>query len=439
MPEQIVTRLQAMYHSGQLSAFIVSKFPTDTLPTGWIEQGLLGKGFAGNIREKKIQEDLVIPVDRFVRLFSESGFDLDKGLFILGGLGQSKLITAISNLGNNESGSMNAIGLNSGNLQTHELIDITTRFMGQEPDSGEEEPNLDYVEELLSDVANGNVTQLLSLPLQPGKQKTVSWIKKILKTDLTSEVVLAKSSNPQEISSIILLITRWLLGLDLFKNTKNAISSILLVRGTEVLLCFWNSSQKIATFAAVEGFSTKKVLTKFVLPLWYTSKGIPKTESGGPKVVIETARKTPSRVQKTQLPASSDSQSISIVRTRLTELNTRLTPLISNVSGIKKRISKFSKDTRLQSMSEHSDNAIEELRRIEKDTKILQDLSARLQEMDKRIETAGTSLTPDEIQQIVGKMAALRTLIDKIEVEMGQLDSKVSDIESLKFKRRSES
>ena len=90
-------------------------------------------------------------------------------------------------------------------------------------------------------------------------------------------------------------------------------------------------------------------------------------------------------------------------------------------------------------MGEHSDNALEELRRIEKDTKILEDISIRLREMDMQIETTVTSLTPDEIQQIVGKMTALRNLIDKIEVEMGQLDSKVSDIESLKFKRRSES
>ncbi|MGY5858749.1 MAG: hypothetical protein RTU63_05230 [Candidatus Thorarchaeota archaeon] len=435
MPEQIVTRLQAMYHSGQLSAFIVSKFPTGTLPTGWIEQGLLGKGFTGKIHEKNIQEDLIIPVDRFVRLFSESELGFEQGVFILGGLGKSKLITVVSNLGNKEPSSMNVIGLNSENLDNHELLDITARFMKQKPESLEEEPNLDYIEELLSDAANGDVTQLLSLSLQPGKQKIVNWIKKILKTDLTSDVVLAKSSNPQEISSTILLLSRWLLGLELFKNTKNAISTILLVRSTEVILCFWNSSQKIATFATVDGFSTTKVLRKFVLPLWYTSKEVSK--SVGPEVVIEKTRTKPPRTQKTTSPASSDSQSISIVRTRLTELNSRLMPLISNVESTKKRITKLTKDTRFQSMGEHADNTLEELRRIEEDTKVLADISTQLGKMEKHLETAGTSLSHDEIQQIVAKMTVLRTLIDKIEVEMGQLDSRVSEIESLKFKRQS--
>ncbi|MHA1135536.1 MAG: hypothetical protein ACTSSE_03540 [Candidatus Thorarchaeota archaeon] len=438
MPDQIVTRLQAMYHSGQVSAFIVSKFPTGTLPTGWIEQGLIGKGFAGNIQEREIQEDIIIPVDRFVRLFSESGLDLDYGMFILGGLTKSKLLTAVSNLGNKDPESMNVFGLNSENLQTSELLDIAGRFLMQEPDSQQEDPNLDYIEEFLSEVANGNVTQLLSLSLLPGKQKTVSWLKKILKTDLTSEVILAKSNNPQEFSSTILLLSRWLLGLDLFKKTENAISTILLVRGNEVLLCFWNSSQKIATFAAVEGFSIGSVLRKFVLPLWYTSKQDSKDDSVGPKVVIGKTKTKPPRTQIKAPPASSDSQSISIVRTRLTELNTRLTPVISSVNGIEKRISILTKDTRFQSMGEHSDNAIEELRRIEKDTKVLEDISTRLRKMEKQLEKAGSSLSPDEIQQIVTKMTLLRNMIDKIEVEMSQLDSRVSEIESLKFKRRSE-
>lgn len=436
MPDQIVTRLQAMYHSGQVSSFIVSKFSTGSLPIGWIEQGLIGKGFTGNIQEKEIQEDLIIPLDRFVRLFSESGFDLNYGLFILGGLGKSKLITAISNLGNKGLSSMNVFGLNSDALQITELLDFAKRFLKQEPEPKEEEPNLDYIEEFVSDVANGKVTQLLSLSLPQGKQKTVTWIKKILKTDLTSDEVLAKSSNPQEISSTILFLSRWLLGLNLFKKTKHGISTILLAGTQKILLCFWNSSQNIVTFAVVEGYSTRKVLRKYVLPLWYITQKEIKDENIGPKVIIEKTKKI--KAPKTRERPSSDSQSISIVRTRLTELNARLTPIISRVSRTKKRTTKLSKDTRFQSMGEQSDSAIEELRRIERDTRILEDISARLQKMEKQLESEGSSLTPDEIQRIVSKMTVLRNLIDKVEVEMDQLDSRVSEIESLNFKHRSE-
>jgi hypothetical protein len=95
-------------------------------------------------------------------------------------------------------------------------------------------------------------------------------------------------------------------------------------------------------------------------------------------------------------------------------------------------------------MSEHSENVIEELRRIEDETKILEYISTRLREMEKQIENtlfpdrANSILSSDEIQGIVSKMAALRELIDKIEVEIGQLDSRTTEIESLKFKRQTE-
>jgi hypothetical protein len=436
MPGQMVTRLQALYHSGQVSAFVVSKFAIGTLPIGWIEQGLVGKGFSGNIQERKTQQELIIPVDRFARLFSDSGLNLENGLFILGGPDTLKLTTIVSNMGSKFPMSMNVFGLNSENLQSSEILDIAHRIIVRKPVTNGEDPNLDYVDELLSEVANGNVTHLLSLSLNPGKQKMVSWIQKILKTDLSSEVVIAKSGNLQEFSSTILIFSRWLLGLDLFKNTENAISTILLMRSNEILLCFWNSSQKIATFAAVEGLSLAVVLRKFVLPLWFTSNDMLSNEIIGPKVVIERSRAHPPIAQKIHSLTSSDLQSISIIRTRLLDLNTQLASLVAHVLGIEKRIYALTKNTRFQSMSEHTNNAIEELRRIEKDTKILEDISARLQLMEGQLEKAGSSLTPDEIQQIVSKMTQLRSLIEKIEVEMNQLDSRVSDIESLKFKSR---
>jgi hypothetical protein len=439
MSEDIVTRLQAMYHSGQVSSFINSKLQNSALPTGWIEHGLIGKGFSGNIQERKIQENLVIPIDRFVRLFLESDSDNNHGLLILGNLDSSKLVTLVSNLHSKDSETWNVIGLNSGEVQIRELLDFTGRFLVGEPPSKEEEPSLDYIEELLSDVANGNVKHLISLSLQPEKQKTVSWIKKILNTDLTSDVILAKSTNPQEISSTILLLTRWLLGLDLFSKTKNAIASILLVRNSDILLCFWNNSQKIATFASLEGFSTTQVLSKYVLPLWYSPLDVSKRKPPGPKVVIEKTRKQPLHEQKKTPSKISDSQSQAIVRTRLSELNARFSSLISHISNIRKRISKLSKNAGNQIMSEHSEKAIEELRRIEQDTKVIEDISTRLQDMEKQIENAGSSLSSDEIQRIVSKMTALRILIDKIDVEIGQLDSRVSEIESLKFKRQTES
>ncbi len=442
MSEDIETRLQAMYHSGQVSAYIVSKLPQGNLTTGWIEQGLLSKGFAGNFQDKKNQENLVIPIDRFARLTRDYDAEINLGLIILGahGLDKSKHITLVR-------GSFNAMGFNSNNIQTLELIRIITRFFSEKTESSiDDDPNLDYIEELVTDAANGHVHHLLSLSLPSGKHKLIDWLRKILKSDLKSKSVLAQIGNHHEFSPSVLLLSRWLLGLEIFKKTKNAIASILLVQDSRIVLCFWDSPQNLATFAIIEGADIERVLRKYTLPLWYTSSDVTEDEPKGPKVVIEKPKKKESQIKKRMVPDSVtlDNQSISIVRTRLTELINRLSPLVSHLTVLEKRITKIIKDTRSQSISEYSENATEELRSIKNEMKIIEDIFTRLRKMEKQIDnvsssdSTGSPLGSDEIQGIVSKMSALRELIDKIEVKIGQLDSRVTEIETLRFKRRTE-
>ena len=452
MSEDIETRLQAMYHSGQVSAYIISKLPEGKLTTGWIEQGLLSKGFTGNLQDKKNQENLVIPIDRFARLTRDYSAEINLGLIILGahGLDKSKLITLVSNQYFARKGSINAIGFNSDNIRTSELIHIITRFLSETTESNiDNDPNLDYIEELLTDAANGDVRHLLSLSLPTGKHKHTDWIRKILKSDLKSEAVLAQIGDHHEFSPSVLLFSRWLLGLEIFKKTKNAIASILFVQGSQIVLCFWDSPQNLATFAIIEGVDIERVLRKYTLPLWYTSSAVTEDEPKGPKVVIEKPKKKESQTRKRSRSVSRmvsdsvtpDNQSISIVRTHLAELINRLSTLISRLDGLEKRITKIIKDTRSQSMSEHSENATEELRSIKNESKIIEDISARLRMMEKQIDKTSysDSMSSDEIQGITSKMSVLRELIDKIEVKIDQLDNRVTEIETLRFKRRTES
>lgn len=95
-------------------------------------------------------------------------------------------------------------------------------------------------------------------------------------------------------------------------------------------------------------------------------------------------------------------------------------------------------------MKSHSDEAIKELKRIEEETRVLEELSKRLQKMESQMEEISStqSMNPsydgDAIQGIVTKITALRDLIDRIEVEMNHLDSRLNTIESFRFKRRTQ-
>jgi len=441
MPGDIEARLQALYHSKQVSAYIISKLPAGKLETGWVDQGLLSKGLPGNLQDKANQETLVIPVDRFSRLVREYEQEVILGLLILGeqDSNRSKIVTILKP---SKGKSFKAIGFRSDSIHSQELIDTVSRFLSSTSTAAiDTDPNLDYIEELLSAAADGDVRHLLAL--STGKQKTASWIRNLLKTDLKSEVVLAQYGQPREISSTILLVSRWLLGLEIFKRTKNAIATILFSLTSHIVLCSWDSQQNLASFAFIEGIDAERTLRKYILPMWYTSEAVTKDKPKSPKVVIEKSGTRKQTESQKRVPASlpPDTQSIAILRTRLTELTNRLSPLISHLSKIKKRTTRVIKDTRIKNMSENSENAIEELRRIEDETKLLEDISARLRKMEKQIENGSSPLntsplTPDEIQGIVSKMTDLRDLIDKIEVEIGQLDSRTTEIESLKFKRQ---
>lgn len=440
------TRLQAMYHSKQVSAYIISKLPEGNLATGWIEKGLVSKGLPGNLLDKDTQESLLIPIDRFARLVREYEQKVSLGLFILGehGADTPKLVTIIDSC---SSSSFQSIGFRSDNIQMQDLIDAVSRFLSNKSKAVlDNDPNLDYIEEILSDVADGGVCNLLSFSVPSGKQKAVGWIQKLLKTDLKSEEVLAQHGNPLEISSATLMVTRWLLGLDLFKKTKNAIATLLLLLPSHIVLYLWDSPQNLTTFVLLEGDDTEKPLRKYTIPLWYAAVDSIKEKPKGPKVIVQKAGiQKPIAIQKRKPdPLPADSQSITILRTRLTELINRLSQLVSHISKIKKRTTRVIKDTRVQSMNKHSENVIEELQRIEDETKILEDISTRLRQLEKQIEnvtsqgSTDSPLSPDEIQRIVSKMTVLRELIDKIEVEIGQLDSRTTEIESLKFKRQTE-
>ncbi len=92
----------------------------------------------------------------------------------------------------------------------------------------------------------------------------------------------------------------------------------------------------------------------------------------------------------------------------------------------------------------HSDKTGKEQSQAEDEARILEELSDRLKKMEGRMEDISSRqsnespIDAEHIQRIVTKISALRDLIDKVEVEMDQLDSRIGDIESLRFKRRTQ-
>ena len=97
-------------------------------------------------------------------------------------------------------------------------------------------------------------------------------------------------------------------------------------------------------------------------------------------------------------------------------------------------------------MKDSKDDTLRELQRIEQQTQVITKLSKRLEELEEKMkeisqldQTQTSPKSSDDIQKIMMKITSLRELIDRIEIEIDQLNSRIDGIESLRFKHRTES
>ncbi|TFG33966.1 hypothetical protein EU527_05780 [Candidatus Thorarchaeota archaeon] len=96
-------------------------------------------------------------------------------------------------------------------------------------------------------------------------------------------------------------------------------------------------------------------------------------------------------------------------------------------------------------MKDSGKDALKELQMIEHKTKIMENLSKRLETLEHQMTTLSQSdihpqslIDKNDLQKIITKITTLRDLIDKIEIEVDQLDARITDIEALRFKHRTE-
>ena len=144
LSKDLVTHLQALYHSGQITGYIHSKLPEGSLKTGWIEQGLLSKGMKGNLRDKHNQESLVIPADRFARLTRDRPGWENMAIVMIGpkGLVANKFVSIIYG----DKGSQSMIAFQIEKTSPHEITKfLLQNALGKGATLSFEEPNLDYI------------------------------------------------------------------------------------------------------------------------------------------------------------------------------------------------------------------------------------------------------------------------------------------------------
>ncbi len=382
MKDDLPTRLQAMFHSGEITEFISAQMPTEKLSTGWMEQGLLLKGFTGKLEDRKNQEQLIIPADRFARLTRDlEGLSRPfVGLLILGsqGLVTPKLCIVVYDALEESSKPMMTVAFWTKNLSFSEITRIITQHvLGHGISSRKTEPDLDYIEQLRAGVSTGEVRSLLSLKVPAEKQNVTEWFRDSAKQVNGSKRAIAAEGDLNSLSRITLLLARWLTSLDLFKRAKNNIAAILFKFSDRTELCLWDSPHGMASFAALNRTDIENMIDRYVTPMWSGSQDFGVSGVGAPEVVIGKRTESREENRKSKVMASHqiDHTILSQIRTKLEMLETRLQAL-ENAPGDKTV-------TTDQSIAIVQTKLAETINRLESVVARLSDLESRIKRVSK--------------------------------------------------------
>ncbi len=379
--------LQAIFHSGAISSYVSVQIPTGALKTGWIGQSLIQKGFSGKLEDKLNQEQLVIPLDRFVRLTNEwiDRIEPHLGLLLLGkrGLTESRFVALVSNDVRKKESKSLAIAFQSENFGLDDTIhQLVQSISGKKKSYTAEEPDLDYIEHLKNQTSIGLVTQLLALRLPSSENKIIEVIQDTQKDTIDSKFVITKYGNNREMLSIASLVSKWLPGLEIFCKDGNNVAAIVFVIESKIWLCLWDSPQGIVCFATINSDDIEDTLMQYVYPLWLSSDDLAGIPAKSPSVILGR-KKTHSSIV-----ISSDHGHKKSIPTTLQKQDTILENLIQRVTWIEDQLRGFENSGK----SNSEDNSLS-------------------------IVTSRLTDTIDRLESIFTKLKTLENRIDKVTKE----------------------
>jgi len=373
MSSDIITRLQALFHSGDIIGYIHSNLPVDSLTTGWIEKGLLSKGVKGQLRDKHNQESLVIPSDRFSRLTKDMPDAGYANIVIIGtkGLRENKFAAMVYE----NEGIQSLIAFQTKNKTPLEIIQLFLQALGRPTSDKREEPNLDYVEQLRIDAGERIVNDAMVLSLPKEISKISEWIKATIQEESSSSILLRHRSS-KDLPVFSALLTRWVTGLELFRETRSAITACLFVKKKEMDVCFWDSSQRIVSFASIGSSNVEELGMKYLLPLWM----VPGDSLEPPKKREVVLEPRPVKKQHVKVEESSPGveDTIRALRRRLDEVS--ISDLESQLKSIEERIQSIPDAPSLDKVGFETLQS-----RLAENIDRIETLAKRLVELEKRI------------------------------------------------------
>ncbi|NWF96720.1 MAG: hypothetical protein HXY34_11320 [Candidatus Thorarchaeota archaeon] len=393
-----MTRLQAMRASNEVSGFICSRLPSGRLESGCIEQGLFSKGTEGELRLRTTQVQTLIPADRTVRLFTERGV-LKQGDYGILMLGEPGLHSPRFNvyLGNDSSEGQTfrycAAFWTVSSTPDRVLRIVLNEALGVEPPQSST-VFTDYVEEVREAASMGLVKEALAMAIPRGKFKPSEWVSEATAAEEDEKVPL-KVGELKLIPSLAPVVTTWILGLELVRNTRDRCVAAIMSHDGRTESCLWDGLRSMALFMVTEGLDANPLLLSTVQSMWSSGKErdlppkVPQSRSDDTAQLRMQDSSSPSLVESERVERGQDKTTATPSDLdQLTQLirNVPVAEILSRLAHVEQRVESISTRTP-SSPDESGSRSLHELTtsRLKEVVERLERLSERLEDLEKRI------------------------------------------------------
>ncbi|MBD3406402.1 MAG: hypothetical protein GF411_09850 [Candidatus Lokiarchaeota archaeon] len=358
MTEELMTRLHALYLSEEISGYICSKLSDSSVNPGWVESGLILKGFEGLLKDESIQQEYVIPTEQSINLMIDRGMDLvnKTGLIIVGSQGIiSEKLAILFTDDKKKPNRKLAIAFRLEGYTPQDIGRLISKYELEIPLMSEfHEPNIDYIEQLKIDVGNGYVTDAFALSMPRGKINPTKWIQESLE-EKSDDVIFR--TNKLEMSPIFaLLFSSWILDFKAYQELKKGIIAAVFMQESHNEMIIWDSSRKYAIFAVINDISLEEITHRYLLSSWLSTKEKMKPPSKTKEVVLETETvDTPTRPI---VSAKRDKTSTKehVIQERIDAISTKIEKL--EAAEMSRRLGIIEKNLEELKASEESHDAI---------------------------------------------------------------------------------
>ena len=366
--------LRTLRKRGMVSRYFVAEIPTEPLQTGWINENLRLYSKKSDIDDSGFQSSVVIPTDRLVRLLADDQIheSFPGAVFMFAGtrVHDVRLVSLVREDSDAEQDRRLALGMS---IRKWDLNALTIALLSGRDEADDLEVHLDYLEQMRADHLDGRLQGFLSLHSPPKSGSVKKWMKEGTKNRIDAE------GNFRFLEVLAPLITRWLMGLQVFKGTTSPIAALFLLGAEDTVLCLWDGPAEIETFAAVQTENLDWCITHYVSPLMCSLQRDAEMSDTSPKVTISAPGEQSKSIRSSRgTESTSVAKEVAALSARLNAIP--LEALLKRLSAIENR-SGFS-----DGGNQPSDPAaVQIVHRFNETNKRLEELTTRLKKLEERL------------------------------------------------------